>query len=260
MSTKEMVNRGDMKKIQFIPENDYILNHIPPPLPSKQFISDWYKNGEYALDKDQKAAKSKSEWVSGGMKSCAPFLDSMISGYMVSLWVDVEVYQNNEDGIKWRYVEKNPYNNEYQEIENLPVPVFNERTGDLGKTIPRPAGHRQNHLIFNSQWGIKTPKNWSIWYCHPQNRFDLPFTTLSGFVDSDQFWNNGNVPFFLKEDFIGIIPKGTPLVQLIPIKRESWVSTIFKKGAERLKYTTFKTRSNGIGYYTKNIWYKKEYN
>jgi hypothetical protein len=49
---------------------------------------------------------------------------------------------------------------------------------------------------------------------------------MAGIVDSDKYHGAGNIPFFLKEEFEGLIPKGTPYAQIIPIKRAEW-TTVF---------------------------------
>lgn len=248
-----------MKKIRFIPDSEYAFHNVVPPLPAKEFVPEWYRLGEYAINKDTGEVSRKTDKnVIGGLKSCAPFLDAMISGYIISTWVDVEITKNDGETVEWRYVEKNPYTEEYEEIES-PVPMINERKGMMGHTIPRPEGFSINHLIFNGQWGVRLPRGWSLMIVHPHNRYDLPFQLMSGFMDSDQFWNNGNIPFFIKKDFVGIIPKYTPIAQLIPIKRESWVSSIYKKGMTRLNEMGTWAREQQIGYYKKKIWYKKEY-
>jgi hypothetical protein len=56
------------------------------------------------------------------------------------------------------------------------------------------------------------------------NRFDLPFTTLTGLVDCDRYqdswihfparWNDPN--------FSGVLPKGTPVAHCVPVKRGDW--------------------------------------
>jgi hypothetical protein len=54
----------------------------------------------------------------------------------------------------------------------------------------------------------------------------LPFKTLTGLVDCDTFrdtplnfparWHDAN--------FCGVLPKGTPVAQCLPVKRESWTA------------------------------------
>jgi hypothetical protein len=42
-------------------------------------------------------------------------------------------------------------------------------------------------------------------------------------VDTDKYTSPVNFPFVLKNlEFTGLIPAGTPMVQVIPFKRDSW--------------------------------------
>jgi len=189
-----------MKLIEFIPSQPKNIA-AGYPEPGKSHVPKWYKEGEIHFT-------TPDGDVVNGMKSCVPFLDVMISGYMLTTPTDIHV-TINEDGkqkLGWDY----------------PGPVLTERPAQMGATIPRPAGHSVNGLIWESQWGWKTPRGWSVLVTHPYNRFDLPFITVSGFMESDKFISNGNIPFFIREGFEGIIPKGTPYAQLIPVKRASW--------------------------------------
>jgi hypothetical protein len=59
---------------------------------------------------------------------------------------------------------------------------------------------------------------------HSGNKY---FTVLEGFVDTDAYSAPVNFPFVLNDiDFEGLIPAGTPMVQVIPIKRDSWQKEI----------------------------------
>ena len=133
-----------------------------------------------------------------------------------------------------------------------------ERIGLTGHTMPRPAGHLNNHLIWLPQWGWKTPRGYSTLVTHPFNRFDLPFTTTTAIIDSDKYWGAGNIPFFLKDGFEGIIPKGTPYVQIIPIKRKKWLSVLNPAMIDAGRYLGNVTRSNER-YYKKHRRVVKEY-
>jgi hypothetical protein len=61
-------------------------------------------------------------------------------------------------------------------------------------------------------------------FTHPVNRTDLPFTTLTGLVDCDSFHDSPlNFPARWHDaDFNGVLPKGTPVAQCLPVKREAW--------------------------------------
>ncbi|HLI14284.1 MAG TPA: hypothetical protein VKY65_22030 [Alphaproteobacteria bacterium] len=51
-----------------------------------------------------------------------------------------------------------------------------------------------------------------------------PHLTLSGLVDADRYTDNfTNFPAMWRDDdFAGVLPKGTPVAQCIPVKREAW--------------------------------------
>jgi hypothetical protein len=248
-----------IKKIRFVPSDSYANKNIDPPVSAKSIVPDWYKNGEMAVSSQTlKVARLGDSSIIGGIKSCIPFLDAMISGYFICLWEDV--YVKTSDVVEDFYsVEKNPYTNKYEKKQSIHLRMIEERIGDIGHTIPRPSGFCKNHMIFKGQWGIRLPKGWSLLVTHPLNRFDLPFITTSGIIDSDEWWTGGNIPFFFQKNFEGVITKGTPVAHIIPIKRSSWISYVSEFSSKRSRYLGEKARSVPIGWYRDNIWVKKEY-
>jgi hypothetical protein len=53
------------------------------------------------------------------------------------------------------------------------------------------------------------------------------FTILDGVVDTDTYNAPVNFPFVLNDiTFEGLIPAGTPMVQVIPFRREEWEMSI----------------------------------
>jgi hypothetical protein len=87
----------------------------------------------------------------------------------------------------------------------------------------------------------------------------LPFTTLSGIHDTDGGLHEGKIPFYIKSDFEGIIPAGTPIMQLIPIKRDSWKMvedvSLVEEGKRHEWISMGLSKSN----YKKERWHRKEY-
>ena len=248
-----------LKKIKFIPSDEYAKKNIIPPIPAKEFVPQWYKEAEMAVsEKTGKIANIKDKNISGGLKSCVPFLDAMISGYFICSWEDY--YVKTGDVLEEIYpVSINPYTDTYQKnISNGPE-MIRERRGDSGHTMPRPEGYCFNHMVLNGQWGFRLPRGWSGLLTHPLNRFDLPFITTSGIIDSDEWWTGGNIPFFFKKNFDGMIPAGTPFAHIIPIKRSSWSSSVQELSDTRINYINDKVRSTTVGWYRDNIWVKKKY-
>jgi hypothetical protein len=92
---------------------------------------------------------------------------------------------------------------------------------------------------FNGFWAIELPPGYSLLVTHPINRPDLPFVTLTGLVDADRYRDNFiNFPAHWRDpNFQGVLPKGTPLAQCLPIKREEWAprfEVISGEGAARI--------------------------
>ena len=231
-----------MKIIRFFsPPKEFF--GLGQPEPSKKFVPQWYKDSELTF------VDPHSGEEHAGVKKCVPFLDSMLAGYMLVTPVDVFI-THNEDGtpnIRW---------NSPETFKDF----IGERTKLLGEKMPRPAGHFPNHLAFRGTWGFKLPRGWSLLITQPLNRHDLPWTLTSGFMDADKYSTSGNLPFFLRSDFVGMVPAGTPIAQMIPIKRESWKAINNDEGLTYLEYLQGAVvRSPGKSY-KKLFWQKKDYN
>lgn len=225
-----------LKITKFIP-NEVAQTTVNPVVASSE-IPEWYRKGEAYYFSD--GHKSK------GMKTCIPILDALSTGYLVKTSVNIYITKNHNNSLSINYDEE--FNAEMEPVEI--------RSPDLGKTIPRPAGHLDVHLSWKALWGWETPKGYSSLVVHPLNRFDLPFTTVSGIIDSDKYISAGNISFFLREDFEGIIPKGTPMFQVIPIKRKEWNAIICPELIEKAGKRELKGINGG---YKKKMWTKKSY-
>lgn len=225
-----------MKLMQFFSHKKF--DDLGQPQPIKNFLPKWWRDAESSVSTGEP-----------GLKKCVPFMDAMLSGYTLTLPYDVFVLQleNGEVKLSWSGPKELP-------------DFISERRMELGATMPRPAGHAVNHLVFKGIWGMKTPRGWSLLITHPLNRFDLPFTTMSGIIDSDEFTSPGNIPFFVKEGFSGMIPKGTPIAQLIPIKRASWQMVPNNHGLlGKGEIESNAVREPGKSY-KKLMWHRKDYN
>ena len=89
---------------------------------------------------------------------------------------------------------------------------------------------------------------------------DLPFYTLGGVLDTDKWGEAGNHPFLLKKGFEGIIPKGTPIVQVIPFKRENWKAKVTTNSKDNLYIKKLRQKDSVFkGWYKKFAWSNKSY-
>ena len=84
-------------------------------------------------------------------------------------------------------------------------------------------------MTFINPWTIKTPPGYSSLITQPFNNINYPhpqIKTFTGLVNTDTYFNPVTYFFHVKAPFTGIIKKGTPLVQVVPIKREEWQHTV----------------------------------
>ena len=215
------------------PEKDFALDLVT----AQSCIPQWYKDGKPHTG-EKLSFESKLSF-----KLCVPFLEGLSSGYMLLLPCDV--YVRNLLGQIMLY-------SEYH--------VTEARERVVSQTLPTPSGHLNSHFTWLTYVSLKAPKGCSLFITHPLNRFDLPFTSTSGIVDGGWSMYGGSLPFFLKEGFEGVIPKGTPIAQIIPFKQESWKNV--KSLTLATESQTEKDQRTHIlsGWYKHKYWRKKTYN
>jgi hypothetical protein len=181
---------------------------IPAPIPASQGLPGWLKamppqafNALHGREEDT-------------VKRCPPFIDAMTSGFLIPLICDLK-FENGE--VTWD--------------NDLPpggaVSFVRSPIGyhDSSQVTGTPLFEPDRFLIkFHNLWTIEVPEGYSVLFTHPFNRFDLPFTTLTGWVDCDRYHDNWiHFPAHWHDtNFSGVLPKGTPIAQCLPIKREDW--------------------------------------
>jgi hypothetical protein len=213
-------------------------------LPAKNFIPDWYK--KIPAFKDNKVYEIDKGFNST-VKLCVPFLDALTTGYMISLPYDVYV-KNNEGS---------PFLTTPSGVPESDMPRW--RTNISHEKIV-PTGCFPYEYTWNYCISYTLPAGYSALATHPLNRHDLPFITLTGIIDGGLvMYSHGNFPFYIKQGFEGIIPKGTPIVQLIPFRQENWKS---KKRTDLVEEGNRHNLFSGIvvsGWYKKTFWRRKRY-
>jgi len=199
--------------IQFYPWGQGAKESSLSPAPAKDNLPDYWKDmprfhGENDYEKFKDGTASRSN-VFLSMKHCMPYYDAITCGYHYLLHTDIIVTldENKFPKLSW----------------DSPMEPAGDR---VLKEMPVPHGHYQAHFGWQMHWGIQVPEGWSALITHPINRYDLPFTTVSGLADYDVYPLPGNVSFHIKDNFEGLIKAGTPLLSIIPIKREDWNHTI----------------------------------
>jgi len=247
-----------LKKISFVPVNSEVEKNIPMPKPAKLYIPEWYKESLSFIDYDNKLYTNKLSFGKPGIpsstiKTCIPFLDTLSFGYIQETWCDIFIeYKNNQLFYHYSYT---------PDLEN---PIISERPIETAGKIPVPTGFNNNVFFHWSRlWNPVLPKGYSSLIIHPFNRDDLPFKCVSGIIDSDRYFLSGKVGFFIKENFTGLIPKGTPMYQIVPFKKESWKTKDFiSKNKISIIMQQQKNEIHSVfsGGYKKKYWNKKDFN
>jgi hypothetical protein len=216
------------KKIVFqsaMPEFD-----IAKPKPATRFTPEWFRKMPGVIDGIET------------VKKCVPFLDAIGSGYIIELTADV-------------YFDRNQ--NEF--ATGGKIDIVSKHFADQMRDFPTPDGYDSQPYKWINHWKVQTPKGYSCLFIHPINTPSLPFYSLTGVVDTDLHPVIVNFPFLLKQNFEGVIPAGTPLIQIIPFKRDNWYSEVIDDKPIKFPERVFEFTSPPFSWYKRNYWTKKFY-
>jgi hypothetical protein len=192
--------RRSRTRIEFLcePEDKGV---IAEPVPARTVQPAWFKRLP-GLDRAELSATNNGLTV----KRCVPFLDALSIGWIVPLAATVRL--DVSDGGRavaagWEF-----------DREMVSSHSAHQTAGNPYE--PRPM------MKFHNPWTIRTPSGWSCLFVPPLNRPDDRIEILSGVVDTDRYVSPINFPFVaVAEDGVHILPKGTPLVQVIPFERDA---------------------------------------
>jgi len=229
-----------MNNILFTDTRGVVSEYFPKP--AKSFIPEWYQKTKSYIEKKEVTERGTSATI----KKCVPVLDILSAGYIIPTWSDIWVTKKDNERVLITH-------NSVMKIETHPKPQIENHP------------ERKNNDVafkFLNPWSIKTPLGYSCLFVAPFHNPNPYFEALSALVDTDDYSVPVNLPFFLKsDDFEGLIPAGTPLIQVIPFKRENWKMSFGNREDEinaakrevELKTLLFNS-------YRRLFWRKKEFN
>jgi hypothetical protein len=175
---------------------------LEQPQPASKFIPEWYKNMESYIGGEKKPGGDGTTLAT--IKRCMPVFDAINAGYIITSPADV--YVTIKDG------------EQYFEWSSLGLIRFHP----IKQAPTHPAKNKHAYPKWANYWAIRTPKGYSTMFIQPMHRESV-FTILPGIVDTDEYYSPVLFPFVVNDpEFEGLIPKGTPIAQVIPFKRESW--------------------------------------
>jgi len=173
---------------------------IAEPVAARAVQPAWFKRLP-GLDREHLSATNNGLTV----KRCVPFLDALSIGWLLPLAATVRLEISDEG----RHVTAG------WEFDREMVSGHGAHQAAGNPYEPRPL------MKFHNPWTVRTPDGWSCLFVPPLNRPSELFEVLSGVVDTDVYTAPVNFPFVaLAGDGVHTIAKGTPLVQVIPFRRE----------------------------------------
>lgn len=176
---------------------------FPPPVAAIKKAPDFYK----AI-----RPQTGSRPDTGTVKRCIPFLDALSAGFIIPLWADLHVVACDGD-LQFTFPRNLPMSASIEKHDYVQAPGHPMAEHPYGK----------HFMKFMNPWVIETAPGYSCLFTAPLNHLDTRFKVLDGAVDTDTYHANVNFPFLWtggNGEFF--IPKGTPLMQVIPYKRETF--------------------------------------
>lgn len=239
-----------MKSNKIIFTNLGLVSEEYYPQPASKFLPEWYKKTDsYVTGKKEIYSPNINLDTTASIKKCIPVFDALTAGYIIPTYCDIWVSKDAVGNIL--------YSASLDQAKPFPSITFHD-------IIQAPYHPRMNNYPYpkiNSPWSIKTPKGYSCLFIPPVHGGNKFFTIAEGFVDTDKYSSPVNFPFVLNDtSFEGLIPAGTPIVQVIPIKRDKWKINMGtekdKKNAEEINN---RLMSKFFDRYKTMFWEGKEY-
>ena len=247
------------KEIEFSAHEDYFALKEDYPIPTKLNIPEWYKKLEHTI-------------TGKTVKGCMPFLDTITSGYLLKMPQDFIVRHNVDHKNEKGEIVKDCF--QLSSLNEVSV-VLQSKFINLNSAIDihstkqlegSPLVDKNKNLPFHkilNPWKIKTPKGYSCLFVPPLNNSDDRFSIIPGIVDTDTFPNEINFPIVINGDKYPVletlIKKGTPYVQIIPFKRDSWEMKFKSRTQKEIQNSAIFNKLNLLNMYKNKYWNKKSW-
>jgi len=219
--------------------SEHLYGALIEPSRMQKHVPEWFK----------KIPVTKNIRDQGGFplftaKKCLPMLDAMTLGWVIPLQSDVHVITNDDCSII------QAAGREGNQIQAVQGHAWDQIASEKWP------GFKQDPLKFINHWRIKTKPGWSCLFQAMPNSVQSDFTCLSGVVDTDTYMNTINFPAVWNTPNADITLKaGTPLVQVIPFKRNKMDAKIrtATDREERKRDILEKAQGTRTGVYTQEL-------
>jgi hypothetical protein len=249
-----------MPNIYFEKMHPQICDAVNQPTPATKVRPLWWVDSNYYNQEFASPIYGDRHRMNSTIKGCPAIADSLSMGYILFSPLDIEIDATDETSLHWRV----------PNFLHETASIFNEgstaerdfasaHSPDQLEKLKIPEEYHRVPFKINTYFGIKTEPQYSIWVTHPMYNWDLPFRVLDGIIDSDKITARFPYPMLIKKGFSGIIPRNTPLIQVIPFKRESFESQTIDFDKDDAISKISDLQSDQIMPYRKLFWERKNF-
>jgi hypothetical protein len=239
-----------MNKIRFFPFSENTTSFASPPTPASKNIPEWYKSQPGSIND---ALGLPNGLATSTIKRCMPIFDMMTAGYILSTPCDIYVDATNPEKLVYSVPAA---------LADVKSDIFATHGKEQYASYPiKKERYHKEILRILPFWSVQTDKGISCIFMQPMHTDESPLMAFSGIIDTDAFISDGHFSFLIEKDFKGVIKQGTPLVQVIPFRRESWeMSLVPQDNADKIiqKQRLF-LRSTFLNAYKNKFRSKKDY-
>jgi hypothetical protein len=209
--------RKKPEEIEFVTPAAQIAEMFPP-VPAGRMTPQWVRAmAPYTKKRRFPNLRTREEVT---MKGCPGVGDYLNLGWIIPLWTDY-IFTANPDGFGWDSAVPD-------ELDN--VKTFEP---ELQPTFPRGPNDHAHILKIGTPWMVRTPPGWSVLICAPWYQRETRFTIMPGVMESDRFHVVTVVAVWhLPLGESTLIKAGTPLLHIIPVKRNSMTMKLSTEGDE----------------------------
>lgn len=230
-------------KIEFLIADKEVKEVCDPPVKASKALPEWIK----VLENENKGILTA--------KRCLPLIEASSEGYVWRTHTDIEfVVEEEEKGILKLFMIFPNHINQFPVIDEISIISPHDDSQAYLKDQNRSEIQKLHGNIsfkqiykFNNLYLIKTPKGYSCRFKSLSNNFNLPFQFFEGVVETDHHYDIINFPFRYTgplKPHKYFLKKGTPLLQIIPFKREKWTSSVGIIDNVRFRKQHFKLKTH----------------
>jgi len=205
----------NMSKIEFIPKYRFLAGVFPKPESIQKHIPEWWKKQESYLNNDNGVYNGNMLLT---VKKCQAVFDAMAAGYYLFCPMDLNIDATGER-VKFEVA------NDVMEFQKF---LLAHHLKEQISEYPIPPYFHNDVLRIHPMWLAKTEPGYSSLFIAPIHADHIPIRAIPGLIDTDEYPSDGYLSFFVEKGFKGVIKQGTPLLQVIPFKRDDWESEINK--------------------------------